>query len=74
MSAIFALVVKLLPTALQPFAKSIIPALATVIAVVAQWLSTGSFDQAAMVTAITGFTTAVIAYFATNTTPALQPA
>jgi TRAP-type C4-dicarboxylate transport system permease small subunit len=79
MSGIFDLVVKLLPPALRPFAKAVIPALATVIAVAAQWLSTGSFDQTAMVTAITGLATAILAYFTTNTGqppsagPALQP-
>jgi hypothetical protein len=70
MTTILEYLAKLLPPGLRPFAKAVIPALGTVIAVGIQYLSTGEFDRAEMTTAITGLSTALVAYLATNHTPA----
>jgi hypothetical protein len=60
---------KLLPPGLRPFAKAVIPALGTMIVVGIQYFSTGEFDRAEMTTAITGLSTALVAFLATNHSP-----
>jgi hypothetical protein len=66
MTALFDLLVRLLPAKLRPFAKSVLPALAASVAVAAQFLSTGAFDRAALATAVTGLSAALVAYLTSN--------
>jgi hypothetical protein len=55
---------------LRPFAKAIVPAVGTVLAVVVQWAVNGSFDRQTAAIAITGLVAAIITYFVPNkTTP-----
>jgi hypothetical protein len=68
MTTILEYLAKLLPPALRPFAKAILPALGTVIAIGIQYGTTGEFDRAEMTTAITGLSTALVAFLATNHT------
>ena len=56
MSAMFDAIVKALPPSLRPFAKAVLPALGTLVAVGIQALST----------AITGVSASLVAYLATN--------
>src|SRR5262249_19071345 len=69
MTTILEYLAKLLPPSLRPFAKAVIPAVGTLIAVGIQYLSTGEFDRAEMTTAITGLSTALVAFLATNHSP-----
>ena len=69
MTTILEYLAKLLPPSLRPFAKAVIPALGTLIAVGIQYLSTGEFDRAEMTTAVTGLSTALVAFLATNHSP-----
>jgi hypothetical protein len=66
MSTTLDYLVMLLPGWLQPHAKALAPALGTLIAVAAQYLATGTFDQAELVTAITGLTAALVTHQTTN--------
>ena len=66
MSTILDLITKALPPSLRPFAKAVLPALGTLIAVGAQAASSGSLDTGALSTAITGLSAALVAYLATN--------
>lgn len=52
------------------FAKAIAPAVGTVIAVALQWVITGEFDRAELVTALTGLSAAVLSYWVPNAPPA----
>jgi hypothetical protein len=65
-STMFDALVKLLPPPLRPFAKAVLPALGTLIAVGVQTLSTGSLDKPELSTAITGMSAALVAFLATN--------
>jgi hypothetical protein len=56
----------LLPARLQPYAKAIFPALLAAIAVLVQYANTGSFDDTAMATAITGASAALVAFHTSN--------
>jgi hypothetical protein len=58
----------MLPASLQPFAKSIYPALGTLIAVLGQVLATGEFDRAELATAVTGLLASALAYAVSNDT------
>lgn len=66
MSTILELIAKGLPPGLRPFAKAVLPALGTLIAVGAQAGASGTFDKAELSTAIAGLSTALVAYLATN--------
>jgi hypothetical protein len=68
MTTILEYLAKLLPPSLRPFAKAILPALGTLIAIGVQYGTTGEFDRAEMTTAITGLSTALVAFLATNHT------
>lgn len=52
--------------ALSAYLKAIVPALGTVIAVVAQWVVTGTFDRPELATAITGILAAAVTYLVPN--------
>jgi hypothetical protein len=62
------LVLKLLPASLRPFAKSVFPALFTIVAVGVQYASTGAFDKPELATAITGLSAALVTFLTTNHT------
>jgi hypothetical protein len=66
MSTTLDYLVRLLPAPLQGSAKALVPALGTVIAVVAQYAATGAFDQAQLITAITGLSAAFVTHRTTN--------
>jgi hypothetical protein len=66
MSTTLDYLVRLLPASLQGSAKALIPAVGTVIAVAAQYAATGAFDQAQLITAITGLSAAFVTHRTTN--------
>lgn len=63
---LFTLLTSLLPARLQGAAKAVYPALLTVVAVLGQWVKTGAFDSAELLTALIGGATAVIVYYTPN--------
>lgn len=52
--------------ALRPYLKAVAPALLTVTAVAVQWIVTGEYDRAELVTTITGLASATLTYFVRN--------
>jgi hypothetical protein len=66
MATILDIITKALPPSLRPFAKAVLPALATLIALGVQAATSGTLDTAEISTAITGLSAALIAYLATN--------
>lgn len=50
----------LLPLRLRPYAKAAYPAIGTAVAVVVQWIATGEFDRAELVTTLTGIPAALL--------------
>lgn len=65
-SALLSALTGLLPAKLQPFAKAIIPALVTLIAVVAQIVATHGVDPEALTTAISGLVLSVVTFLVPN--------
>src|SRR3954468_13769499 len=57
---------RVLPASLRPFAKAVMPALFTLVAVGAQAIATGSFDKPELATAITGLSAAFVTFLTTN--------
>lgn len=74
MTTLLDLLVRLLPAPLRPFAKAVLPALATVVAVGAQVAAGGTFDRAALATAITGVAAATATFLTSNTSHLLDEA
>lgn len=66
MASILEIIAKGLPPSLRPFAKAVLPALGTLIAVGIQAANSGTFDSAELSTAIAGLSTALVAFLATN--------
>ena len=56
----------LLPTSLQPYAKAIYPAVATLVAVGVQFVSDGTLDTTAVATAISGAFASIITLLIPN--------
>lgn len=56
----------LLPAGLQPYAKALWPAVGTIVAVGAQYASTGEIDTAAVATAVTGGFAALVTLLIPN--------
>jgi hypothetical protein len=56
----------LLPQSLRGYAKAIVPLVAALIAALVQYLNTGTFDDAAMATAVTGASTALLTALTSN--------
>jgi VIT1/CCC1 family predicted Fe2+/Mn2+ transporter len=54
---------------MSAYAKAIVPAVATILAVAIQWAVTGEFDRAELATALTGLLAAVVTYVVPNTPP-----
>ena len=63
---LFNLLVDLLPAKLQGAAKAVYPAVATIVATAAQWVSTGTFDTGEFATAISGGVLALLVYLLPN--------
>ncbi len=55
-----------MPASLRPFAKAVTPAVLTVIVVLLEWLSSGTFDETEIATAIAGLLSAILAYAVRN--------
>jgi hypothetical protein len=66
MSTFLDILTKGLPPSLRPFAKAVLPALGTLIAVGVQAATSGTLDSGELSTAITGLSAALVAYLATN--------
>lgn len=56
----------LLPVKYRDRAKSIYPAIGTLVATGTQWVSTGEFDRAELVTIITGMAASLLTYSVPN--------
>lgn len=56
----------LLPARLRPYAKAVVPATATAIAVAVQWASTGTLDTGELKTAAEGAALALVAFLFPN--------
>lgn len=63
---VLAFLTNLLPPRLRPLAKATWPAILTVVAVVVQWVATGEFDRAELVTTLTGLPAAILTYLVPN--------
>ena len=61
-----------MPASLKPFAKAVTPAVLTVIVVLLQWLSSGTFDETEIATAIAGLLSAILAYAVRNGSEGLR--
>jgi len=68
-TAILTALVARLPARAQPYAKALVPAVGTMLAVGVQYVATGELDRAELTTALTGFGTTI----ATLLTPNRQP-
>jgi hypothetical protein len=55
-----------MPASLRPYAKSVLPFVLTLLAVLAQVIATGEFDRAEFATAFTGALAALVAYAVEN--------
>ena len=53
----------------RSFAKALVPAAGTALAVGIQWVASGEFDRAELATALTGLSAAAITYLVPNATP-----
>lgn len=51
------------------YAKAVVPGVATGIAIAVQWIVTGEFDRAELVTTLTGIGTTLLAYSTPNVPP-----
>lgn len=56
----------LLPERWRPFAKALWPAILTIVAVGVQWVVTGEYDRAELVTTLTGLPSAIVTFFVPN--------
>lgn len=54
--------VALLPVRLQPYAKAVVPAAATAVTVLAQWIITGEFNASELQVAAEGAALALLAF------------
>lgn len=63
---LLAAVVRLFGVKAGKFAKAVLPASVTVVAVAGQWVATGKFDRAEMVTAASGLGAAALSYLVPN--------
>lgn len=59
----------MLPASLQPYAKAVVPFVLSLIAALGQFLVTGEFDRAELVTALTGSLTSLVTLLVPNTKP-----
>lgn len=66
---LFNLFVALLPAKLQPAAKAVYPAIATIVGVATQWVASGEFDTAELRTAIVGAVGSLLVYLIPNKQP-----
>lgn len=60
------LLTSLLPARLQPYAKAVIPAAATALAVGAHWAVTGEFNSTEVKTAVEGAVLSLLAFLFPN--------
>lgn len=56
----------LLPVRAQPYAKALVPAIGTILAVAVQYAITGELDRAELATAITGGLTTLTTFLTPN--------
>lgn len=52
---------------MSAFAKALVPAVTTLVAVILQWAVSGTLDQPELLTAIVGVVTSVLTYLVPNT-------
>lgn len=63
---LLAFLTNLLPLKARPLAKALWPAILTCTAVAVQWIITGEFDRAELVTTLTGLPSAILVFLVPN--------
>lgn len=63
-------IVARLPARLQPYAKALLPAVGTLVAIAVQLAVTGEYDRAELTTTITGLGATIVAFVFPNIPPA----